>query len=207
MLNPGPLEARAGCTQPSPRWGQCRQCALCVPDARGEDVVQGNTGVFSALDSHQEGGSHRRSLQKHRIRITWPAQRTVWCCLGTRGEAALTQAHRGGGWTFRGWTAFPAARLPSPALPSRGGDGPFKAPGINMMPQEAVSQTLCFASPCMEPGPCMLQLDMCVAKWSLELIRATKRKNDLIKLSRDSRHSHRGERLELRCRTGIWKGC
>ena len=44
MLNPGPLEARAGCTQPSPRRGQCWRCALCVPDARGEDVVQGNTG-------------------------------------------------------------------------------------------------------------------------------------------------------------------
>ena len=55
------------------------------------------------------------------------------------------QAHLGGGWTVRGWTAFPAA-------PSRGGDSPFKARGINMMPQEAVLQTLCFASPCVEPG-------------------------------------------------------
>ena len=63
------------------------------------------------------------------------------------------QAHLGGGWTVRGWTAFPAALLPSPPLPcpffqvSRGGDGLSKALGINMMPQEAVSETLCFVSP------------------------------------------------------------
>ena len=68
------------------------------------------------------------------------------------------------------------------------------------MPQEAVSQTLCFASPCLELGPCRLQLETRVGMWSLELIRATKRKNDLS----DSGHCQCGreaEGLESHCRT------
>ena len=92
-LNPGPLEARAGCTQPSPRWGQCRQCALGVPDARGGDVVQGNTGVFSALDSHQEGGSHRRGLQKHRIQNPGQVRGRSAAAWATRRGPSGLQAH------------------------------------------------------------------------------------------------------------------
>ena len=82
---------------------------------------------------------------------------------------------------------------------------PCKAQGINMMPQEAVSHSV-LRPPCLELGPCMLQLETRVGMWSLELIRATKRKND----PNDSRHcqcGREGKRLEPHCRTGIRKVC
>ena len=74
-----------------------------------------------------------------------------------------------------------------------------------MMPQEAVSHSV-LRPPCLELGPCMLQLETRVGMWSLELIRATKRKND----PNDSRHcqcGREGKRLEPHCRTGIRKVC
>ena len=82
---------------------------------------------------------------------------------------------------------------------------PCKAQGINMMPQEAVSHSV-LRRLCLELGPCMLQLETRVGVLSLELIKATKRKND----PSDSRHCQCGrerERLEPHFRTGIRKVC
>ena len=189
MLNPGPLEARAGCTL-----GAVQAVHLMLREREhcpGEHG--GGGGVFSVPDSNRGDVPHHRSLHKHCIQNTWPGQRMAWHCLATRREAALMQAQplvpSGLGLDYqRGWTTFPAALLPSPAslsfLPSEwGGDGPSKALGINIMPQEAVSQTLCFASSVPGTGAVHAPVRDSCRHVVLGVIRATNRKNDLRKLS------------------------
>ena len=81
MLNPGPLEARAGCTLRAVQ-AVHPACTLMLREREHGPGEHGRGGggavVFSAPDSNQEDVPHHRSLHKHCIQNTWPGQRMAW---------------------------------------------------------------------------------------------------------------------------------
>lgn len=166
MLNPpGPWRPGLGAPGPA-RGGGSAGSVRCVCLMPVERMWSGNTGYSLPWIHIRRVARTAAAFKKHRIRITWPAQRTVWCCLGTRGEGAaltLRPTGVGAGLSEEAGDGLSCSCVsPRPLFPVGRGRS-FKAPGNKHDAPGKLCHRHSVCLPCMEPGPCMLQLDMCVS--------------------------------------------